>query len=88
MFIVAAEIYVFAGIIYLVLGSGKRQRWAAEEEKSSDSDGGDDSMARWLAVAGSDSQSAMSINSSDERRPLLSGKIASRNDDHVHDVFA
>ncbi len=33
MFIIAAEVYVFGAIVYIILGKGERQWWAGGERK-------------------------------------------------------
>ena len=34
MFIIAAEIYVFGALVFLILGSGEKQPWADGPQKS------------------------------------------------------
>ena len=59
MFIITAELYLFGAIVYLFLGSGKKQSWAEETEAGGEV----------LATA-----STPSINFDGERKPLLAGK--------------
>ena len=36
MFIIAAEIYVFGALVFLILGSGEKQPWADGPQKSTE----------------------------------------------------
>ncbi len=47
MFIIAAEVYIFGAIMYIILGKGERQWWAKTPEKdfsSSIEENNDDPM--------------------------------------------